>query len=1382
MTIQPKYHWQFDEREGVRTVDTVSSIQATLSKAELNGHGRISNAIHLLKKDSHINLGKEVGQFGTSDFTVAFGMKNISNHGDDLLDIIGDQTMKSHGNFFSVRLSDRRIFFHVDEDSEAKHYVRVQTSRLSMVPNRTWFHVAVVRQGRTIKIYIDGVLAAEAESKTGVANINNSVDVKLGHSRRGTPTAQYEDLRIYHTALNAADIRTLVPPVNRPLREGEIELVATDNAAAILTQNAANLSRFSSSFKELRIGNNTGVTLYQQNSFRGTAQKCYADLPDIRLSRLENFPKSIRIWRAIEEPFTGKWVIKAPKGQFLSLAKSVLTTSPRRSLHELFRFHYNLQRTQLQLIPGSDQESTLLKISPGEDSTHLFVDDLEHLKDEFSIINQANNQWLALVEDNTFDWTGQKEDRAIFIRVAKMAESEGQVGELAPGEVALYQHRAYYGRTWILSDSDKYTSGKYTHLKDFHGLNDQTSSIRLGPDTGVTVFKNLNHQATDDKREEEIEDIVENVPRLSDRQIGNDTISSIRIFRTIAPEDVFTSYTTKLSQDYRLVGNEMEEFSAYRTTLRFEAGAGAVEVAATDQTTIEVDGITYEIDETRSATLSPNDLNFIMITSEADGLNTPGLKIQTSEMAENEQVVIFPNQEAHQQIAELEDGALWNATDAQGNLIVDRNAHSQAEVASVQNTLKRVTATVTYTDPAPAAKPSGGSRVLSSERVVSGAAIEQPWELTLTPTPDNNAGQQATTRTATLPVQGLVSVSAPGSSPGNVGIQEAAVSQDDFMRLLSQATRSEGAATPEAPSNTGTQSSGAVGFGELQPVFAVKRLKIGRSIKNAVKRATSVVVGAAEDVVHVIVKTAEEVTDFVVNTVEEVAEFVEAVVETVVNGIKKFIEFLQFLFNWGDILDTQRYLVRAINDGFDYAVQQVEAIKAPVSNFMDTLQETVEEGINQLVTTLGDESEVQASGLKLPEAAEWFLSKLLGGSKQNDAEPTPQLGTPPSGDSGLENFLFQFTEAFEDRARAVHQEFELLDETIATIIANPLKPQLAVIVLVETLRDVVMQMLEAIENLVLGFLDAIAGAVEQLKKLLNAEIKIPFISDLFRLIGAGKLTLLNLTGLLLAIPVTVVSKLIFGETPFKNVPPLDLAPQTGARLVAEQEVSFQRTNNTRRENSIRHWGNTGLLADVMNGMITAYLDVLPESSDDPYEETAGFGFEIVSLVLDGFSWLASFPSSPDFPGGRPYNVAAHAVSKSKDEQEYWERVMWGWRTALYWLDVVIFMGQEVAAANGIDVKRQRLKRANEFTIAIFTVFSIVDAGLAIRYLFTIPKEEKPGLEIANEVVSWLPNLLALVRLNADPRWAAALSVVDGVAAFANYGMGHKLLTDDLAEV
>ena len=307
MTIQPKFHWQFqDKSEAVTTIDSINKIRANLSEAKPNGHGRIGLAIQLLKKKSYVNLGKAVGQFGTSDFTIAFGIKNISTHKDNELDIIGSQAVKGHGNFFSVRLSDRRIFFHVDENSKGKHYVKVQTERLAMVPDKTWFHVAVVRKRQAIQIYINGVLSATARSKTGVANLQNNTDVKLGDSRRGTPTAQYEDLRIYDRALDAKAIQALIPPVNRPLRKSEIELVATDGAAVIFRKDTRDLSHFSRAFKTLRVGPDTRVELFNKANFSGASQRLYADLPDIKLSRLKTFPASVRIRSAIGEPFTGR--------------------------------------------------------------------------------------------------------------------------------------------------------------------------------------------------------------------------------------------------------------------------------------------------------------------------------------------------------------------------------------------------------------------------------------------------------------------------------------------------------------------------------------------------------------------------------------------------------------------------------------------------------------------------------------------------------------------------------------------------------------------------------------------------------------------------------------------------------------------------------------------------------------------------------------------------------------------------------------------------------------------------------------------------------------------------------------------------------------------
>jgi hypothetical protein len=81
------------------------------------------------------------------------------------------------------------------------------------------------------------------------------------------------------------------------------------------------------------------------------------------------------------------------------------------------------------------------------------------------------DQWLQL-SGNTFRWTLQKEERAVFVRAAKFADNEGQVGELAPGEVALYEHRAYHGKTWILTNSENDVAGNYRDLRSFHGLND----------------------------------------------------------------------------------------------------------------------------------------------------------------------------------------------------------------------------------------------------------------------------------------------------------------------------------------------------------------------------------------------------------------------------------------------------------------------------------------------------------------------------------------------------------------------------------------------------------------------------------------------------------------------------------------------------------------------------------------------------------------------------------------------------------------------------------------------------------------------------------------------------------------------------------------------
>lgn len=1366
MTVQPKYHWQFNERKGNVARDAIAGAEARFHESVLwQAHGRIGPAVRSTSRKSRLVFAPEIGQFGTRDFTVAFGIKIIDTQDLDDMNIIGTRDVSGHGNWFSLRLQDngRRLHFEVDENSKGKHYATAKTPRLSNLSDKKWHHIALVREGRTVQIYLDGTLVAGGASKTGIANINRAIDVKLGHYTRDTPIARYEDLRIYHAALTTEQIQALIPSTNRPLNAGEIELVATDEATILLKQDVEDLSRFSGHFKQLRLGPDTGATLYQGTDFKDVAQKLYADIPDIRFTKLGDFPRSVRIWSTVGEPFTGKWIIKAPNGQFLHRGKTHLQTAPQQWSNGLFTFHYDLQQGRLQLLPGTDKDNARFTLSSVETPASLFVDDSESLPGEFSLINQGADEWLELVEDKTFRWTQQKDQRAVFVRAVKFADNEGQVGELAPGEVALYEHQAYHGKTWILSDSAKDVAGEHRRFGNFGGLNDRTSSIRLGPDTGVTLFKHFNYRAADDNREEEIEDIVKNVPDLKESQIGDDALSSIKIFRTIAAEDVFASYTTKLSQDYRLVNDQLQEFSAYRTTLRFEPGAAAIEVSATDFTTIEVDGITYGIHEDQSATLTPNGLNFIMITSEADGLDTPGLKIRTSDMAPNEQVVIFPNQEAHQRIAELEEGALWNAKDAQGNLIVDRTAHSQSEVASVQNTIKRVTATIAYKD----------SRVPSSSAVVSGEAIADPWELKFgaSPnTPGGNDGLQRVARTAALRVDGG-SASVRRASSADSSIHEEAISQDDFAQLLSQATSRESVQSPVvAPlPQSGASRPGAIGISGTQQVFAARGLfrRAGRRIKDALKKAKSVVIGAVQGVVHFVVKTAEEVIDFVVDTAEKVAEFVEAVVEKVVKAVKKFIEFLQFLFDWDDILDTQRYLKRAINTSLDSAKQLAVDAKPHVTALVDDLQDGVEDGMNQLVKTLGGQpSEVEESGFQIPEALEWFLDKLIGGSKSSDSEATSGSG---GGDSPLASFVRQMLEAFEDAVGAGLRLSEGVFDSIQALIANPREPEVALIIIIEALRDAIIQSLDAVENVALSLLDVVGLAIDLFQGFLNAEIRIPFISDLLNFIGVGKLTVLNLATIILAIPVTVTAKLVTGEHLFADsVPmPLDLTNQTEAPLAfasvtTERSALAASTDETDEPDSLRDlrkdlaFTTIATVADTTNHLIAGILDLF----DVPGFEVTGGGdvdlsrldeslgligtgfvrplqaLEITSIVLSLMSWSFSYPAQFEEFGD----------TNKEDRREI---ILWSYRGGTLAIDTLLMMTQDF----------QRMRRVEKAANVTWALLNAIDMILFSLYQAAVEEESDriKRANISNEVFSALPNVVSFVRsIDADPLIKAGL--------------------------
>ena len=188
------------------------------------------------------------------------------------------------------------------------------------------------------------------------------------------------------------------------------------------------------------------------------------------------------------------------------------------------------------------------------------------------------------------------------------------------------------------------------------------------------------------------------------------------------------------------------------------------------------------------------------------------------------------------------------------------------------------------------------------------------------------------------------------------------------------------------------------------------------------------------------------------------------------------------------------------------------------------------------------------------------------------------------------------------------------------------------------------------------------------------------------------------------------------------------------------------------------------MADAVNGLITAGLDSVPEEVDDALEITAGGGLEIVSLLLDCVSWLASFPDSPGFLGGRPYPIAAsrYKVSKLVEDEApyYWQRVAWVWRSAVLGLDIAMMAGSFAVA--GVKV-HQRLKRRTEGSILFSFALSAVDFGLTTKSTVAAkPKSAEDITQVSAEYIPMIPDLLGFLRLPmfTPSKGAVLLTLID----------------------
>lgn len=146
--------------------------------------------------------------FGTGDFSVEYWVKfnNVASLGGMMSGDNFGQVGDYNGWLFNNDTG--QIGLLVRKASVGSVTARVAQSNFS---NGVWYHLAGVRSGRSVRLYVNGVLSATATETTAI-DVSNSYEIRVGSLSAAGPqpfNGQIDEPAIYNRALSATEVQAI---------------------------------------------------------------------------------------------------------------------------------------------------------------------------------------------------------------------------------------------------------------------------------------------------------------------------------------------------------------------------------------------------------------------------------------------------------------------------------------------------------------------------------------------------------------------------------------------------------------------------------------------------------------------------------------------------------------------------------------------------------------------------------------------------------------------------------------------------------------------------------------------------------------------------------------------------------------------------------------------------------------------------------------------------------------------------------------------------------------------------------------------------------------------------------------------------------------------
>jgi hypothetical protein len=270
--------------------------------------------------------------------------------------------------------------------------------------------------------------------------------------------------------------------------------------------------------------------------------------------------------------------------------------------------------------------------------------------------------------------------------------------------------------------------------------------------------------------------------------------------------------------------------------------------------------------------------------------------------------------------------------------------------------------------------------------------------------------------------------------------------------------------------------------------------------------------------------------------------------------LEKLVDWLGYLFDWADIKATHAVLANLAVQALDYTSSALTGAETAVNNFFDTLEAKFKSvssvpaaAASANMASLSAQTASGGTGplgtFKSSPVANFSNYQVMHGGVLNT---NPAL--PPVSSDVANLFVDFFTQVVEPTAGAIGNTVSTLFQDLkAAFEGGTLTPAQ---VLEKMGDDAILGVLEVGRALAVGALDILGDLLQLLQAALTAELDIPLLSALYQQIVGEPMSIIDGLALLMAIPVTVITKMATGQAPFAGSP-VDMSSATYEQLAAD---------------------------------------------------------------------------------------------------------------------------------------------------------------------------------------------------------------------------------------